>query len=131
MRSDDVVQAVMARLRGDTALVTALGGPRIYRSGANRQPQIPSLEWTIISDVYREGTERVLMQFDSWTRGYAQAVAVEGRVRTLLHRELPEDFGGLLMWAQYSDSRDHEDPEPGVIHRSADFTFEPAREAIT
>ena len=128
MRSDDVVQAVTARLRADTALVTTLGGPHIFKASATRPAQIPCVEWTILSDVYRENTEPMLVQFDVWSRGYAQSVAIEARLRTLLHRELPENFGGLLMWAQYSDSRDHAPPEPGVMHRSTDFFFEPARE---
>lgn len=123
-----MVTAVVARLRADTTLVFLLGGSYFYRAAAVRAPQIPSVEYTVVSAVERENTERVLMQFDVWARGYAQALAVEARLRVLLHRLLPEEMEGLLMFAQYADARDHEDPEPGVAHRSVDFAFEPARE---
>jgi hypothetical protein len=138
MRSDDVVRAFVAALEADAALVAliGLGGdgtPNIYRAGANRDPQIPSVEWRRITDRAAENTEPMLFQFDVWARGYAAAMAIEHRIRRVL---LPYgDSGavtldGLPMLAELDDSRDHEDPEPGVVHTSLDIRFEPAKQVI-
>lgn len=133
MRADDVIQAFVAALEGDEALITALGGEHIYRAGANREPQIPSVEWRRITNGIAENTEPMLFQFDVWARGYAAAMAIEARLRAVL---LPRQgsgaitLGGLPMLAELDDSRDHEDPEPGVVHTSLDIRYEPAKQVV-
>lgn len=128
MRWDDAVRAAVARLEADATLTGLLGGAHVYRAGARRQPQIPSVEWFGITTRLEENTEPITVQFDIWARGYAAAVAIEGRLRALLHSDTPVDWAGLKLWSQYQDGRDHEDPEPGVVHRSVDYELKPARE---
>lgn len=127
MKWDDAVRAAVAALEGDSELTTALGGSHIYRAGAKRAPQIPSVEWLVVMAGTTELTEPVTVQFDVWARGYSQALTIEARVRAVLHSDTPTTYGGLTLWSRYTDSRDHQDPEPGVAHRSLDFVLEPAR----
>jgi hypothetical protein len=128
VRADDVIQAFVAALEGDAALITALGGEFIYRAGANRAPQIPSVEWRRITGTKAESTEPVTFQIDVWARGYAAAVAIEERLDAVLNREGGlVTLNGLTMFAAMEDYRDHEDPEPGVVHTSQDYRFEPAK----
>jgi hypothetical protein len=128
VRADDVIRAFVAALEGDAALITALGGENIFRAGANRSPQIPSVEWRRITGAKEESTEPMTFQFDVWARGYAAAVAIEERLDAVLDREGGLlTIGGVPMFARMEDSRDHEDPEPGVVHTSQDYRFEPAK----
>jgi hypothetical protein len=136
MKADDVIQAFVAALGADALLLTALGGSaRIYRKGATRAPQIPSVEWFRVTDGLAESTEPMLFQFDVWAKdgggalAYANAMAIEARIRAVLNRDGGLlTLGSLTLFAGLDDSRDHEDPEPGVVHTSLDFRFEPAKE---
>lgn len=143
MRADDVIQAFVAALEGDSALMALVGthpltgAPNIFRAGANREPQIPSVEWRRVSDTLAENTEPMLFQFDVWAKAgagrqaYSNAMAIEARLRAVLHRDGANlTLGGIPMLASLDDSRDHEDPEPGVVHTSLDFRFEPAKELV-
>ena len=130
MRHDDVSRAVVAALQGDAALTTALGGQHIYRSGAFRAPQVPSVEWFVVSETKRENTMRLLLQLDIWARSYAAAVTIEQRVRRLLDLDIPHPVAGLLMWVQVEDARDQPDPQPEIVHRVLTVSFEPTRESV-
>lgn len=125
MRVDEVIVAVMAHLVADPELVNALGGEHIFRYSANREPQVPSLEYLRVSNAEGENTEEVLIQFDIWGKGAANAMAIERRVRALPSRQ-PKVIGGILMKCSYEDSRDHDDPDAGVAHHSVDLRFETA-----
>jgi hypothetical protein len=128
MRVDDVVTAVVAALDADTELGTLLGGERVYRMGANTEPQVPSVEYFVVSSGLRENTEPIVIQFDVWSNGFTAAAAIADRLHEVLHAEGTTELGGLRMYARRADGpRDHGDPEPRVVHRSIDFRFEPAR----
>lgn len=138
MRADDVIRAFMAALEADTALTTALGGEHIFRAGAIRAPQIPSVEWRRITNGLAENTEPLLFQFDVWAKAggganpYSNAMAIEARLRAVLlpyNSSGAKTIGGLPMLIEMELSRDHEDPEPGVVHTSLDIRFEPAKQA--
>jgi hypothetical protein len=135
MRADDVIQSFVAALGADTALTTLLGGAYVFRKGATRAPQIPSVEWLRVTDGLAESTSPMLFQFDVWAKAsvsagaYANAMAIEARIRAVLNRDGGLlTISGLTLFAGLEDSRDHEDPEPGVAHTSLDFRFEPAKE---
>ena len=128
MRWDVALDAITARVKADAQLCTALGGPRI-RETADGKPEFPSVTHMIVSGPLRENTERIVMQWDLWARAEETARTIERRLRALLHSDLPEMVGAVPMWLQLIDRRDHEDPEPGTVHRSLDFAFEFAKEA--
>lgn len=127
MKGRAVVLAVADLLRADAGLVAALGGAHVYRQASQREARIPSVELLIVSDTPRENTGRVLVQVDTWSTSPDASGVIEGRIFALLHSDLPQTLGGLKMFTTYQDSRDHEDPEPGVVHWSMDFMFEPHR----
>jgi hypothetical protein len=124
----DVMEAVLAHLTADAGLTAALAGGAIRRHGTFIEPAVPSLAWITYGNVLDENTEVVPTQWDIFAQEIDQAIAIERRLRALLHRDTPQVIGGIPMWTQFVDARDHADPEPGRIHRSLDFRFEPARE---
>lgn len=130
MRWVDAMQAVIDTLLADATL-SAISGFRVFRHGEATAPQVPGIAWMVFSDLIEENTNPIRVQFDVFARGIDQALTIEGRLRAILHRDLPQALGGVLMWTQLLDARGHADPEPGVIHRSLDFNLEPAREALT
>jgi hypothetical protein len=123
-----VILAIVATLEADTALVGALGGAHVYRTQDTREVRIPSVSWMIVSDGLGENTAPVDVQLDIWAQGVGQALTVEGRVRKLLHSDLPQEVDGKPMWTILRESRDIADPEPNVIHRALRFEFQPIRE---
>jgi hypothetical protein len=123
-----VLLALVARLEADADLLGLLGGPHVYRSGAHREKRVPSVEWFVVSEVLRENTFRLLIQWDIWAHSYGRAAAIDRRLRRILHREVPHTVGGVLMWMQVESARDVPDPEPSLVHRALDMSFEPARE---
>jgi len=131
VRWDAVEQAIVAALSADDELLAILGGARIYPASASRKVEIPSIEYFMVADIERESLESVVIQIDYWARGRAQAAQIERRIRHLLHADTRRTLGGIEMATLYLDSRDHDHPEPGVVHRSLDFRFEPVRERYT
>ena len=128
MMWDVVVSAWVALLEGDAALVAALGGEHVYPAQASRKVRIPSVEWSLVGDREEESFNPITLQADYFAKSVAQAVVIERRIRQLTHRDTSRELGGHRMWTRYLDSRSHDYPaEPGVVHRSLDFLFEPLR----
>lgn len=127
MRWVDALEAAIAALLADATL-SAIPGFSVRRRGEFTLQQVPSITWQAFSDEIAENTNPIEVQFDVFARGIDQALVLEGRLRAILHRDTPQTLGGVLMRTQLADARDHEDPEPGVVHRSLDFELEPARE---
>lgn len=128
MRWDDVARAVVAALNADAALTTALGGQHVYPASAAREVRIPSVEWFMVTDRYDESRNPMIMQIDLWAKGQAVAVTIEERIRAVLHSDVRRVFAGTDCETSYIESRSHDHPDPGVVHRSLDFRFEPVRE---
>lgn len=128
MRWVDAATALLAELHADAALIAALGGPHIYRSGEYTGAQIPALYHHLVVATLDECFEPFVWQWGVFARDLATALTIEGRLRKRLDRKTFRQIGGIMMSARYEDSRDHDDPEPGVIHRSLDFRVEPVRE---
>lgn len=129
MTWDEVMESgILPLLEGDAQLLTALGGePHIYAAQATRPVRIPSVEWQLTDDVVTEVFNPLEVQFDYWANSMAQARAIEGRLRKLLHRDVRRTLGGINMSTLYVDSFTHEYPQPGITHRSLRFRFEPVR----
>ena len=127
MKWPSVVKDAVAALHLDGQLVAALGGEHVYPSQASRPVRIPSVEWTLVDNREDEVMEGVLVQFDYWAPSMAAAVAIEARIRAVLGSDVRRVFRGTEMATLYRDSRTHQYPEPGIVHRSLDFYFEPVR----
>ena len=135
MNWDDVIRADIAALNADTALRTLLGldyAQRIKRT-ADGTLLFPSVTYFVVTGSLDENTEAIEVQWDIWTRAigaqsaYSAALSIEARIRAVFHRTTVTTIGGIKLWTEVSDHRDHEDPESGVVHRSLDIVQEFAR----
>lgn len=123
-----MAQAAVAALNADSALTSALGGQHVYPASAARPHRVPSVEWFVVFDRYEESLNPIVIQFDYWAGSMGQAATIEARIRAVLHSDMRRQFGGVDAATLYDDSRTHDHPTPGVVHRSLDFRFEPVRE---
>lgn len=125
MRWVDALDALLTDLAADATL-SGIAGFEILRHGEFVEPPLTAIAWAVFSDVPRENTQEVRVQIDVFARGLDEALAIEGRLRAR-HGDTPQTIQGVLMLLQLEDARDHEDPEPGRVHRSLDFHLEPTR----
>lgn len=131
MRWDDVVRAIKAALDGDAGLAAIMGGRKLEPLESTTSRTVPSIRYTVVSDVEREVTESIMVQLDYWANGRAQAVAIEQRIRAVLSHPTRRDFGGVNMATLFYGGRDSSDPEPGVVHRQIDYRFDAVRSIYT
>lgn len=128
MMWDVVLEAWRALLLADTALTTALGGEHVNLAQASREVRVPSVDWSLVTDNETESWNPITVQVDIFAASLAQAITIERRIRLLTHRDVARDLGGHQVWTRYLDSRSHPyTEEPGTVHRSLDFQFEPLR----
>lgn len=127
MKWADATKALLGLAEGDTALIAALKGPKIYRRREYRKGSAPSVEYTIITTTLDESMEPVLTQWDIFATSLGQLTTIEARLRRIFHWVGWKMVGGVMMNSVYVDSRDHPPPEPGVWHRSIDFRHQPVR----
>lgn len=120
------LQAVIDTLLEDELLVEALGGDHVYRNGEHNEYRVPAIYWTVVWNRIDENTEPFMVQLDVFANDINSYIALEGRIRRLLHRDTPHEVQGIPMLTQLDDARDHVDGED-YIHRSLDFRIEPAR----
>ena len=124
----EVIQAWVALMNADAALIAALGGQHIYPAQAARAVRVPSVEYSLVSDIEEESFNPIIVQVDYWAKGTAASATIERRIRRLTHRDTARTLGSLRLWTRYLDSRSHQYPaELGVVHRSLDFEFTPVR----
>lgn len=129
MKWPAVVEALLARLEADAALLALIGSvAAITQQEDGRELRVPSVEYLIVSDAEVETTERVLVQWDLFGRTTEAAVDLERRLRQLLTARMPVSVGGVAMWMLYQGSRTHADAGRGVKHRSFDVLYMPAGE---
>lgn len=127
MMWDAVVKRIAATVMLDPALRELYqDNMRMAGTGAF-QPAM--LEWTFIADAEDELWSPVTIQFDQWLRSMEDVVISERRLRVLFHQDLPAEYGGLIMWAQYQDGAVLAAPDRDGSHgRSVRFRFTPLRE---
>jgi hypothetical protein len=134
MKEPAVNAVIVAALLADTALVTALGGNYVFRSGARRAAQIPSVEWEFVAGQESENLESLTFQFTIWARGYDQYATIAARVAAVLRPDKgkgSKTLGGIPMLISVPTwNPGTPDPEPGVLQRSLDITFAPAKESV-
>lgn len=128
---DDVLRALVAALRADTALQALLGADYLKRIKRTSEGElkIPGVTYQVVSSPLEENTESMTVQWDEWGIGYAAIVAIEERLRALMHADGVITVGGIRLWARVLDARDHEDPEEKVAHRSIDIEYTFAKAA--
>ena len=127
MRWDDAIQAVLARLRADSALLAALGGDRITRADSSA-PQVPGVVYQVTSARRSENEETIFTRWDMRAATLEDLMAVEARLNANLDRQRPEMVEGLSMWPEFVDAWDVPETPAGTVHRTALFRFTVPRE---
>lgn len=90
--------------------------------------QIPSLEWSLVSDSEQELWAPCVVQFDQWSEDSSAVVRSERRLRALFHQDLPAEFDGLIMTCTYIDGSVLASPDrDGFVGRAIRFQFTPLR----
>ena len=127
MKWFDVMAAAITSATNDVGLAGIYGHE--IRLGGAQVFKMPSLQYHLIADGETELFSVVVLQFDQWCKSTAELAASELRLRRLFHRDLPEDFSGLTMWAQYVDGEPLSIPDrDGYFARAIRFRFTPLRD---
>lgn len=121
MRWDVVVDAWLGLVTSDTDVQSVLGEyPEFWMAG-DREHEVPSLEYSLISNGEGELWEVSDIQLDLFTRSIADLVELEKALRRLLHHDLPIEVSTGPMWSQFRGSRGLSGPSDGVLRRGLDF----------
>lgn len=129
MRWDDAINAVLDRLRSDTALIDALGGDRIARADGSVTPQVPGITYQVTSSRRAENEETVFTRWDLRAPTTGEVVTIEERLQADLDRAVPETVNGVPMWLEYVDGWDVPESPAGTVHRTVLYRFRLLKEA--
>lgn len=128
MRWADALDAVLQRLRADETLTLALDGGELTRAGIVQPPEVPGITYRLAGSWPLEGAEAVLVEWEIRATGEAQALAIEERMRTLLHTPLAESWGGVALLLERTNARDAAAAAPAVLHRVLSYKLTVAEE---
>ena len=121
MRWDEVVPAcVVAPVSADSDVISALGDSAVFFMAGEREYTVPSMRWTLISNVEDELYEHSMVQIDFWVRSVPKAVTLLRALRRLLHHEAEVTLGGLKVWSKYVGSRPVRTVRDGTVEGSID-----------
>ena len=130
MRVQTVIAAQLATLAADATLVSLLGGAYVYaRHSVELVEPIPGVYWSMPSAApYEEVVEPAEVQWDIYGHSFAQVIAIEERLRQLLHYVTTADFGGVTAWSQFMGSGDFSsEKRVGIYRRIMDTRIEAIR----
>lgn len=131
MMWDRVIESFRTIILADVVLA-AIYDDRVRMASASAtpfSPTTPVLEYSMIADTERDQWAPTIIQFDQWAPDVETTVASERRLRNLFNPELPREYAGLFMWAQYVDGTVLAIPDRnGFAGRAIRFRFTPLRE---
>lgn len=128
MKWHQVMASIIPDALADTVLAGIYGTTMRYAGSA---PLVtPCLEWQVIADGETELWAPCTIQFDQWTTSLDDLAASELALRRLFHLDVPTEFAGLGMWAQYVDGNPLVDApnRDGYFARAIRFRFTPLRD---
>lgn len=129
MRGFEIAAKCRARLLGDLALTTLLGGNHIYRSRTRKNIKVPGVFYTIVDESRDENEEVVVIQWDVWAFDTDQQVQIEQRLDELMHSDRIIDYTGLPVWSAFLGRHDLTDgEEEAQVHSALEFRYSTARE---
>lgn len=125
----EVMEAVIAQLKGDATLVAQLGGdPHIYRNRSRATIITPSVVYAVLYNQVEENYAPVTFQFDVWGTSYEQAIELERSLYRILHSDLPQTIRGVKMWVVFQNAYDFLDEDQGNYRRAVIFRAVPPRQ---
>lgn len=121
MRWDVIIDAWLGLATADSVVQSVLGtSPEIWMAG-EREHEVPSLEWSLISDTEGENWEVTGVQLDPFVRSIADLTTLEGALRRLLHHDTPITAGTHELWSQLTGGGPLPGLDDGIIGRHIDF----------
>lgn len=129
MRWDFFIQHWTARLLNDNALVSVMGRADFITPAQSSRPvEVPSIEYTLVTDTESELWNAVTIQVDTWAKGWVKSAQIERRLRIITSLDVGQDLGGERVWIKHQDSRTIDyNTDTKTVHRTHDFLFEAAR----
>lgn len=122
-----VMPEVVRMLDTDTKMLSFLGGPHIYRNRTRATIQVPSVAYTVVSEIVTENYAPCVVQFDIWANTAELLADIQLRIFQILHHDLPVKYGELDTWSQYENSFEFNEEDQSVLHRAVAYRFTPAR----
>lgn len=128
MMWDDVMTRVLALLDTNATLHDLFGGKmRMVSEGSKLE--VPSLEYTILTDTNAELFEPMLVQIDLWTLRADQNRLAERIVRNLLDQRTSVRWTDVVALSEFTDGAFLSTPDrAGFIGRGLRFRFTPLKQ---
>lgn len=128
-----VVEKLLSYLQTDASMIALTGADddglaHIYKNRSRVDIQIPSVAYAVLASTVDENEAPVSIQWDVWAQTPEQMDGIELRLFQLMHRDLPIDIGGLLMWSMFLTRFDFADDDQSVYHSAVEYRYTPARE---
>jgi hypothetical protein len=134
----DLSDALVAALRDNVALVTALGGKRhaIRQAFDHQEYLVPSVVLRMLNADATEAEVTVAYEVDVFTKDFVtgslgSAFAVAELVTQAIHDDYTRDLGDLELWSDFGGYERQPDPESGVTQLLGTMTFHVYRFALT
>lgn len=99
MMWDQIIERAIAKLKQNSTIVD-LFGDNIRMAGPGKL-QVPSLEYTILTDIVSEVWTPILVQWDIWTDKAVDNRAIERIIRSLFDQRVPVIWDDLLISSDY------------------------------
>lgn len=129
MRWPDVASAISTVAEADSTLY-GLFGDNIRMEGSHVLV-LPSLEYFVVSNVFREVMEPVVVQWNIFALSVDDLAAAEAALLTLFDSDLAVSIAGVAMFSEYIDGAVLEAPTgDNVYARALRFSYEAVRSAL-
>lgn len=127
MMWDQVMERVLAMLQANETLAGLFDDH--FQMAGSSQLKIPSVEYTILSDVNVEIWSPMLVQIDVWTKKAEDSRNAERIIRSLLDQRTSVQWDGVTVIASYTDGAFLSTPDrAGFIGRGLRFRFSALRQ---
>jgi hypothetical protein len=127
MMWDQLLERAIDRLKANDTIATTFGDD--IRMAGTGDLEIPSIEYTILSDIRGELWEPLLIQWDIWTQKAEDNRNIERIVRALFDQRVPTLWDGVMVMSDYVDGSQLATPNrAGFVGRGLRFRLSPLRQ---
>lgn len=121
MRWNVVMEALLGLVEADADVVSVIGDPPALFMVGERDHQVPSVQWSLLTDPQGEVWGAAMTQWDLFTKTVPQMVTLERGIRRVLHRESLFVVDGHQLISRLSGDGGFTGPRDGQIARRLDF----------
>lgn len=125
MRWDEIIPAWIDRIESNDDVASVLGDPPALYMAGEREHEVPSLEWTLLTPgLEGEIWEVCLIQTDLFTRSMDDLRTLSSGLRAAAHHDLRITVGGHEIWSRLDAARTLQGAQDGIHNVSYDFRLE-------